>query len=92
MAKVSSLNSRENDARFAVNKCRWRLLPAIAMESTSDVLLAVSQNPETTQQQGAKGLSEKDILMEKKYSDIKENLRSLSQIVNAEAEESPFYL
>lgn len=42
MAKVSSLNQRENDARFAVNKCKWRLLPSIALESTTDVFLGVS--------------------------------------------------
>lgn len=42
MAKVSSLNSRDSDARFVVNKCKWRLVPHIAMEITTDVFLAVT--------------------------------------------------
>ena len=42
MAKVSSLNSRDSDARFVKNNCKWRLIPNIAMEVTNDVFLAVT--------------------------------------------------
>lgn len=45
MAKVSSLNSRDSDARFVKNNCKFRLVPNIAMEVTSDVFLAVTQLP-----------------------------------------------
>jgi hypothetical protein len=42
MAKVSSLNSRDSDARFVQNTCKWRLVPHIALETTSDVFLAIT--------------------------------------------------
>ena len=45
MAKVSSFNSRDSDARFVQNKCKWRLVPHIAMEVTCDVFLAVTMLP-----------------------------------------------
>lgn len=45
MAKVSSLNSRDSDARFVKNNCRFRMVPHVAMEVTNDVFLAVTQIP-----------------------------------------------
>ena len=36
--------------------------------------------------------TEKDIIQEKKYSDVKENLRSLNYIINLEADEAPFQI
>jgi hypothetical protein len=42
MAKVSSINSRDSDARFMKNNCRWRLIPNVAMEVTNEVFLAVT--------------------------------------------------
>ena len=43
IAKMSSLNQRESDTRFAVNTCKWRLLPGVAMEVTGESFLAVTQ-------------------------------------------------
>ena len=42
MAKVSSLNQRDSDSRFAQNKCKWRMVPNVTLETTSDVFLAVT--------------------------------------------------
>jgi len=42
MAKVSSLNQRDSDARFAVNKCKWRMMPNVTFEVTTDVFLGVT--------------------------------------------------
>lgn len=48
MCKISSLNQREEDARFVIggNRCKWRLLPSTTMEITADSFLAVTQMPE----------------------------------------------
>jgi len=54
MAKVSSLNSRDSDARFVQNKCKWRMVPHIAMEATCDVFLAVTQPPLDSNEDGSK--------------------------------------
>jgi hypothetical protein len=42
IAKVSSLNQRESEARFVENKCKWRLLPNVTYEVTSESFLAVT--------------------------------------------------
>ncbi len=42
IAKVSSLNQRESDARFAVNNCKWRLFPQVTFEVTGESFLAVT--------------------------------------------------
>ena len=42
MAKVSSLNQRDSDARFSLNKCKWRMVPNVVLETTTDVFLAVT--------------------------------------------------
>lgn len=42
IAKVSSLNQRESEARFVENKCKWRLLPNVTFEVTSESFLAVT--------------------------------------------------
>jgi hypothetical protein len=96
MCKISSLNSREEDARFVIggNKCRWRLLPSVTMEMSADSFLAVTQLPEIaidSAEQDKKQLCDKDIFIDKLYSDTKENLKSLSNIA-FESSESPFYL
>eukprot|EP00347_Sterkiella_histriomuscorum_P023831 403333237 len=97
MAKVSSLNSRDSDARFVKNNCKWRLIPNIAMEVTNDVFLAVTQIPQTQQdedhqKQQINTLTERSILVDNKYSDVREHLRSMNYIVNLEAQELPFHL
>jgi hypothetical protein len=43
IAKISSLNQRESEARFIQNKCRWRLLPNVTFEVTGESFLAVTQ-------------------------------------------------
>ena len=94
MAKVSSLNSRDSDARFVQNKCKWRMVPHIAMEATCDVFLAVTQPPLDSNEDGSKThiRTGQDLLPEKKYSDVKENLRSLNYIINLDADEGPFLI
>lgn len=43
MCKLNSLNHRgDMDARFIVHQCKWRLLPNVTMEVTSDAFLAIS--------------------------------------------------
>jgi hypothetical protein len=88
IAKISSLNQRESDARFAVNNCRWRLLPSVTFEVTGESFLAVTQTPEVPSPSHV--LSEKEIFVDKKYSDVREHLKSLNQI-NFEAPEAQFY-
>lgn len=88
IAKISSLNQRESDARFAVNNCRWRLLPNVTFEVTGESFLAVTQTPDVF---GAGHLlSEKEIFVDKKYSDVREHLKSVSQIA-LESPEGQFY-
>jgi len=61
-----------------VNNCKWRLLPNVTFEVTGESFLAVTQAPEVFSANAA--LSEKEIFVDKKYSDIREHLKSLSQI------------
>jgi len=42
IAKVSSLNQRESDARFAVNNCRWRLAGGVAFEVSGESFMGVT--------------------------------------------------
>jgi len=42
IAKVSSLNQRESDARFVVNKCKWKLLPNVTFEVTGETFMAIT--------------------------------------------------
>jgi uncharacterized 2Fe-2S/4Fe-4S cluster protein (DUF4445 family) len=42
IAKLSSSNQRDADARFN-NKCKWRLLPNVTMEVAADAFLAITQ-------------------------------------------------
>lgn len=43
IAKLNSLNNRDSEARFIQHKCRWRLVPHVAMECTSEAFLAITQ-------------------------------------------------
>lgn len=88
MAKVSSLNQRESEAKFASNPCRWKLLPQVAFEVTGESFLAVTQTPELSGPEDA--ISEKKILVDRKYCDVRENLKSAAQILY-ESPEVPFY-
>ena len=89
IAKVSSLNQRESEARFVENKCKWRLLPNVTYEVTSESFLAVTQTPDVPHPDGSV-LCEKDTFIPKKFTDVKENLKSLGQIA-FESAEVPFY-
>jgi len=89
IAKVSSLNQRESEARFVENKCKWRLLPNVTYEVTSESFLAVTQTPDVPHPDGTV-LCEKDTFIPKKFTDVKENLKSLGQIA-FESAEVPFY-
>ena len=89
IAKVSSLNQRESEARFVENKCKWRLLPNVTFEVTSESFLAVTQTLDVPHPDGSV-LSEKDTFIPKKFADAKENLKSLGQIT-FESAEVPFY-
>ena len=42
IAKISSLNQRESEARFVANKCKWKLLPQVTYEVTGESFLAVT--------------------------------------------------
>lgn len=42
IAKISSFNQRESEARFVQNKCKWRLLPNVTFEVTGESFLAVT--------------------------------------------------
>lgn len=45
MAKVSSHNNRDIEAKFIVSpelKCKWRMLPTVAFEVSSDAFLGVT--------------------------------------------------
>ena len=44
IAKISSLNQRESEARFVQNKCRWRLLPNVTFEMTGEAFLAITMS------------------------------------------------
>lgn len=91
IAKVSSLNQRELDARFAVNNCKWRLLPQVTFEVTAESLLAVTQTLDVPHSNSEETVaSEKYLFSDRRFCDIKENLKSLSQIA-LEHPEVPFY-
>lgn len=77
MCKVSSLNQRESEARFVQNKCKWRLLPSVTFEVTGESFLGVTQTLEIASEH-SNVCSEKEIFIEKKYSDVKEHLKSLN--------------
>ena len=91
IAKVSSLSQRESEARFIENKCKWRLLPNVTFEVTSESFLAVTQTPDVPHPpEGATVMSEREVFIHKKFTDVKENLKSLNQIA-FESAEAPFY-
>ena len=89
ICKVSSLNQRESEARFVQNKCKWRLLPGVTFEVTGESFLGVTQTLEVASEH-SNVCSEKEVFIEKKYSDVRENLKSLNQIAFEQAE-APFY-
>ena len=71
------------------------------MEATSDAFLAISQTPDLPVSEALisekeknpfKFFSEKDIVIDKKYSDVKENLKSLPSLLNESPENIPFYI
>lgn len=91
IAKVSSLNQRELDARFAVNHCKWRLLPQVTFEVTGESLLAVTQTLDVPNSNLENTVAcEKNIFSDRRYCDVKENLKSLSRIA-LEHPEVPFF-
>ncbi len=97
IAKLNSLNQRgDADARFIQHKCKWRLLPHITMDATSEAFLAISQTPDLAGGEdlikAGKALSEREILIDKKYSDEREKLKSLSNIAFETPELLPFYI
>lgn len=96
IAKLNSLNQRGDiDARFIHHKCKWRLLPHVTMEATGDAFLAISQTPDIAGgddliKQG-KASSEREVMLEKKFSDEREKIKSLSNIA-FEVPEVPFFI
>lgn len=42
IAKISSLNQRESEAKFTANTCRWKQLPTVTFEVTGESFLAVT--------------------------------------------------
>lgn len=81
MAKISSLNQRESEARFIVNKCKWRLLPNVTFEVTGESFLAVTQTTDVpVVDSGNTVLCEKEIFVDKRYSDDREKLKSLVRV------------
>ena len=80
MAKISSLNQRESEARFIVNKCKWRLMPNVTFEVTGESFLAVTQTTDVPVDSAHTVLCEKDIFVDKRYSDVRENLKSLVRV------------
>ena len=89
IAKISSLNQRESEAKFMANTCRWKLLPLVTFEVTGESFLAVTQMPDLPSA-SEEVQCEKGLLVDKKYSDVRENLKSLLQI-SYESPETPFY-
>ena len=83
---MSSLNQRESEARFIENKCKWRLLPNVTFEVTSESFLAVTQTLDVPSE--AQVLSEKEVFVERKYTE--NAMKSLSAIA-FETPEVPFY-
>lgn len=90
MAKISSLNQRESEARFIVNKCKWRLLPNVTFEVTGESFLAVTQTLDVPVLDSTTVLCEKEIFVDKRYSDDREKQKSLARIQFEQAE-VPFY-
>lgn len=92
MCKVSSLNQRESESRFVQNKCKWRLLPSVTYEVTGESFLGVTQTLDVPVVEGNQHtVSERDIFVDKKYSDVREHLKSLNQIAFEQPEGLPFY-
>jgi hypothetical protein len=66
------------------------------MDATSEAFLAISQTPDLAGGEdlikAGKVLSEREILIDKKYSDEREKLKSLSNIAFETPELLPFYI